>query len=161
MSAVSRAGRSRIVPAALALAAVAVASLTTGCSSDAALCGPAPTGEVSQADLYGSYAGPHGVRLTLTNVGDMSVTFTVKNWPRENQPRILEKGAPSFNGGGTWELLNPPGEDGEVGLDFENLDNDPYGATVTELLVGKEDGRIVLFAKLGDPDVCRVFTLTS
>ncbi|MFF3243228.1 hypothetical protein ACFYWY_05685 [Streptomyces sp. NPDC002870] len=91
----------------------------------------------------------------------MSVTFTVKNWPRENQPRILEKGAPSFNGGGTWELLNPPGEDGEVGLDFENLDNDPYGATVTELLVGKEDGRIVLFAKLGDPDVCRVFTLTS
>lgn len=146
----------------LALAAV-TGSLLAGCSgvSDAAGCGPAPSAEVSQADLYGSYSGPHGARLDLTAVGGTSVTFSVKGWPKEDGPEILTEGAvPTFDGGGVWKLLNRPGEDGKVGLAFSGPGPSARRATVTELLVGKEDGHTVLFARLGDPDVCRTFRLT-
>ncbi|MFF3259055.1 hypothetical protein ACFYWO_07735 [Streptomyces sp. NPDC002932] len=137
-------------------------SLLAGCSgvSDAAGCGPAPSAEVSQADLYGSYSGPHGARLDLTAVGGTSATFSVKSWPTEDGPEILADDAPTFDGGGIWKLLNPPGEDGKVGLAFNGPDTSVRGTTVTELLVGKEDGHTVLFARLGDPDVCRTFRLT-
>ncbi|MFE6763653.1 hypothetical protein [Streptomyces sp. NPDC057689] len=131
-----------------------------GSGSDTAGCGPAPKTEVSQADLYGSYSGPHGARLELTAVGGTSVTFSVKNWPKEEGPGILTEKVATFDGAGAWKLLNAPGEDGEVGLVFDGLDTGARGATVTELRVGEEDGRTVLFARLGDPDVCRVLTLS-
>ncbi|MEN8650303.1 hypothetical protein ABCR94_06610 [Streptomyces sp. 21So2-11] len=149
LSAVSGARRRRTAPAILVLAALA--SLTTGCSGDAARCGPAPAGEVSQADLYGSYTGPNGARLTLT----------VKNWPKENAVEILKKGAPAFDGRGYWEMPNPPGKDAEIELQFEDLYGRRGGPPVDQLQVGRSDGHTVLFAKLGDPDVCRVFKLTS
>ncbi|GAA3002035.1 hypothetical protein JCM13580A_18160 [Streptomyces drozdowiczii] len=130
-------------PAASALALVA-GSLLTGCSgdsgSDTAGCGPAPTADVSQADLYGSYSGPHGARLELTAVGGTSVTFSVKNWPKEEGPGMLTEKAAAFDGAGVWKLLNAPGEDGKVGLVFDGLDTSARGATVTELRVGEEDG---------------------
>ncbi|MFF3325194.1 hypothetical protein [Streptomyces sp. NPDC002889] len=159
MSAARAGGRTKSAAPALALASVALL-LTAGCSSDTAGCGPAPTAEVGQADLYRSYTGPHGARLDLTADGGTSVTFSVKHWPKEDGPEILTEDRPSFDGGGVWKLLNPPGEDAEVGLAFDDLDTSARGATVTELLVGKEDGHTVLFARLGDPDVCRVFKLT-
>ncbi|MFF7203192.1 hypothetical protein [Streptomyces sp. NPDC008141] len=106
---------------AAALAATDVALvLTRGCSGDTAGCGPAVTVEISQADLYGSCAGPHGARLDLTPNGVTSVTCTVN--------------------------------DAEVGLAFS-----ARGATVTELLFGKANGRSVLFARRGDSVECRVF----
>ncbi|NED87584.1 hypothetical protein G3I76_46810 [Streptomyces sp. SID11233] len=143
-------------------ALVAVAGwLLAGCSSisDASRCGPAPSAEVSQADLYGSYSGPHGARLDLTAVGGTSVMFSVEGWPKEDGPEILTEDVSTFDGGGIWKLLNPPGEDGKVGLAFSGPDPSARSATVTELLVGKEDGHTVLFARLGDPDVCRTFRL--
>ncbi|WP_405900083.1 hypothetical protein OG242_23725 [Streptomyces sp. NBC_00727] len=154
-------GPVRPVASALALAAVA-GSLLTGCDSgsDTAGCGPAPSADVGQADLYGSYSGPHGARLELTAVGGTSVTFSVKNWPKEEGPGILTQKVPTFDGAGVWKLLNAPGEDGEVGLAFDGLDTSARGATVTELRVGEKDGHTVLFARLGDPDVCRVLTLS-
>ncbi|MFG2598596.1 hypothetical protein [Streptomyces sp. NPDC048462] len=146
---------------AVVLAATAVTgSMLTGCSvGDAAGCGPAPTAKVSQADLYGSYSGPHGARLDLTAVGGTSVTFSVKDWPRKGGTEILAEDVPTFDGGGVWKLLNSPGQDGRVGLDFDGLAKHAGSAPVNELLVGKEDGHMVLFAKLGDPDVCRTFKL--
>ncbi|WP_329029119.1 hypothetical protein [Streptomyces sp. NBC_01423] len=159
-------GRPRHAAPALALVAVAAAgSLLAGCSGDSggggtARCGPAPSADVSQADLYGSYSGPHGARLELTAVGGTSVTFSVKNWPKEEGPGILTEKVPTFDGAGVWKLLNAPGEDGEVGLAFDGLDTSARGATVTELRVGEDDGHTVLFARLGDPDVCRVLTLS-
>ncbi|MFD4139882.1 hypothetical protein [Streptomyces sp. NPDC058572] len=162
MSAARTGSRTRPSAPALGLVAVAaVLSLSTGCSTDTAGCGPAPSAEVSQADLYGSYTGPHGARLDLTADGGTSVRFSVKHWPKEDDPEILREDGPSFDGGGVWKLLNPPGEDGEIGLTFDDLDTSARGATVTGLQVGKEDGHTVLFARLGDPDVCRVFKLTS
>lgn len=147
-------------PISVLAAAAVTGSMLTGCSlSDAARCGPAPLAEVSQADLYGSYSGPHGARLDLTAVGGTSVTFSVKDWPEESGTGILAEGAPTFDGGGVWKLLNSPGQDGKVGLGFDARTKHAGSDAVNELLVGKEDGHMVLFAKLGDPDVCRTYKL--
>ncbi|MDJ1643975.1 hypothetical protein [Streptomyces pakalii] len=145
--------------AASALAAVSL-SLTTGCS-DAALCGPPPLDEVSQMDLYGTYAGPHGSRLTLTNIGGTTVTFTARDWPAENGVGILAEDSPSFDGEGTWSLVNDPGEAGLIRLSFENRETGSSGTPLQQLEVGKGEGdaKPLLFAKLGDPDVCRVYEL--
>ncbi|NEE40799.1 hypothetical protein G3M53_87415 [Streptomyces sp. SID7982] len=149
----------RHLAAASALAAVSL-SFTTGCS-DAALCGPPPLDEVSQMDLYGTYAGPHGSRLTLTNIGGTTVTFTARDWPAENGVGILAEDAPSFDGEGTWSLVNDPGEAGLIRLSFENRDTGSSGTPLQQLEVGKGEGdaKPLLFAKLGDPDVCRVYEL--
>ncbi|MBK3547581.1 hypothetical protein JHN56_31755 [Streptomyces sp. MBT60] len=155
----SGAGRPTVrhLAAASALAAVSL-SLTTGCS-DAALCGPPPLDEVSQMDLYGTYAGPHGSRLTLTNIGGTTVTFTARDWPAENGVGILTEDSPSFDGEGTWSLVNDPGEAGLIRLSFENRDTGSSGTPLQQLEVGKGEGdaKPLLFAKLGDPDVCRVY----
>ncbi|MGW1295218.1 hypothetical protein [Streptomyces sp. NPDC002533] len=157
----SRAGRKpgRHLTAASALAALFL-SLTTGCS-DAALCGPPPLDEVSRMDLYGTYAGPHGSRLTLTNIGGTTVTFTARDWPAGNGVGILAKDSPSFDGKGTWSLVNDPGEAGLIRLSFENRETGSPGPPLRELEVGRGEGdaRPLLFARLGDPDVCRVYKL--
>jgi hypothetical protein len=48
-----------------------------------------------------------------------------------------------------------PGRD-VPGRDVPGRDGPP----VDQFQVGKEDGQIVLFDRLGDPDVCRVFELS-
>ncbi|OCC09033.1 hypothetical protein [Streptomyces sp. PTY087I2] len=112
-------------------------------------------------DLYGTYAGPNGSRLTLTNIGGTTVTFTAGNWPAENGVGILAKDAPSFDGEGTWSLVNDPGETGLIRLSFENRETGSPGPPLRELEVGKDEGsaKPMLFANLGDPDVCRVYEL--
>lgn len=147
-------------PAAVLAATAVTGSMLTGCSvGDTAGCGPAPLAEVSQADVYGSYSGPRGARLDLTAVGGTSVTFSVKDWPEEDGTEILAEDIPTFNGGGIWKLLNAPGQDGKVGLGFDARTEHAGSDAVNELLVGREDGHLVLFAKLGDPDVCRTYEL--
>ncbi|RST23111.1 hypothetical protein EF908_12740 [Streptomyces sp. WAC04770] len=135
--------------------------LATGCSGDTARCGPPPLDEVSQNDLYGTYTGPHGAHLTLTNIGGTTVTFTARNWPAENGVGILREDAETFDGQGTWSLLSAPGEDGLIRLSFEDRESVQPGPPLYQLAVGKGDvsGKPILFAQLGDPDVCRVYEL--
>ncbi|WP_327676991.1 hypothetical protein [Streptomyces sp. NBC_00467] len=118
----ARSESDRTRPAAALAATVVALLLTAGCSGDTAGCGPAVTAEISQADLYGSYTGPHGVRLDLTLNGGTSVTFTVNDWPETDDPGILGQDGPSFDGSGIGKLLNAPGEDAEAGLAFDCLD---------------------------------------
>ncbi|MFF8553988.1 hypothetical protein ACF058_14255 [Streptomyces sp. NPDC015501] len=158
MNRVRRTARRRLF-AATALAACSL-PLTTGCT-EAARCGPPALDEVSQMDLYGTYAGPHGSRLTLTNTGGTTVTFTARDWPAGNGVGILAEGAPSFDGTGTWSVVSAPGEPGRVRLSFENRETGRPGPPLQQLEVGKGEGGAppMLFARLGDPDVCRVYEL--
>ncbi|MFD5982833.1 hypothetical protein [Streptomyces cyaneofuscatus] len=141
------------------LGAVAVMSLTGGCSEDWGRCGPDPVAEVLRADLYGTYKGPHGAGLTLRSNGDSTVSFSADNWPEENGPEILKGDARTFEGRGSWRITGDPGEDDSISLHFEDRPANRPGQPLQQLQVGKEDGRLVLFAKLGDPDVCRVYEL--
>ncbi|MDQ0986006.1 hypothetical protein [Streptomyces sp. V2I9] len=149
----------RHLPAAAALAALSL-SLTAGCS-EAARCGPPALDEVSQMDLYGTYAGPHGSQLTLTNIGGTTVTFTARDWPAGNGVGILAQDAPSIDGEGTWSVVSAPGEAGRVRLSFEDREAGQPGPPLQQLEVGKSEADTppMLFAKLGDPDVCRVYEL--
>ncbi|MFF8987826.1 hypothetical protein ACF08E_31200 [Streptomyces globisporus] len=84
------------------------------------------------------------------------MTFTARDWPAENGVDILAEDSPSFDWEGTWSLVNDPGE---AGLSFENRDTGSSGTPLRQLEVGKGEGdaKPLLFAKLGDPDVCRVY----
>jgi hypothetical protein len=141
---------------------VAVMSLTAGCSEGSGRCGPVPVAEVFRSDLYGTYSGPHGARLTLRDNGDNTVRFTATGWPESGDPEILATKTPAFGGHGSWRIEGDPGEDDQIRLQFAEAEDDSErdGLHVDQLQVGKEDGRIVLFDQLGDPDVCRVFELT-
>ncbi|MFI1223203.1 MULTISPECIES: hypothetical protein [unclassified Streptomyces] len=141
------------------LGAVAVMSLTGGCSEGLGRCGPEPVDEVLRADLYGTYEGPHGSALTLRSNGDTTVSFSAENWPEQSGPEILKGDARAFDGRGSWRIEGEPGEDDGISLHFENPPADRPGLPLYQLQVGEEDGDLVLFAKLGDPDVCRVYEL--
>ncbi|MFC9607670.1 hypothetical protein ACFTTN_30025 [Streptomyces niveus] len=146
--------------AALALCAVAMMSLTVGCSKDSGRCGPTPVEDVFRSDLYGTYSGPHGARLTLRDNGDNTVGFTATDWPDSSDPEILDKKSPAFDGDGSWRIEGDPGNGDRIGLQFEEDRSERAGLPVDQLQVGRKDGHIVLFDQLGDPDVCRVFELT-
>ncbi|MFJ2175118.1 hypothetical protein ACIOHE_19745 [Streptomyces sp. NPDC087851] len=151
--------RTRPMATTLALGAVALMSLTAGCAEDQGLCGPAPAEDVFRSDLYGTYAGPHNARLTLRDNGDNTVGFSVTDWPDSSDPEILETKPAAFDGHGTWRIEADPDQGDRIGLQFEDDDQEHTGLPVKQLRVGRKDGRIVLFDRLGDPDVCRVFEL--
>ncbi|MFJ7997853.1 hypothetical protein ACIQ7D_12000 [Streptomyces sp. NPDC096310] len=158
MSTARSAGWKKLATATLALSAIAVMSLTAGCSEDQGRCGPAPVEDVFGSDLYGTYAGPHEARLTLRDNGDNTLGFTVTGWPESDDPEILGKKPPAFDGHGTWRIEDDPSQGDRIGLRFED-DQERAGLPVKQLRVGKKDGTTVLFDQLGDPDVCRVFEL--
>ncbi|MEV7872138.1 hypothetical protein AB0P17_39905, partial [Streptomyces sp. NPDC088124] len=110
----------RPATAALALSAIALMSLTAGCSQDQGRCGPAPVEDVFGKDLYGTYAGPHEARLTLRDNGDNTLGFTVTGWPESSDPEILGKNAPAFDGQGTWRIEDDPDQGDRVRLQFED-----------------------------------------
>lgn len=150
--------RGRLVVGGLVLSAVT--ALVAGCSEDAGRCGPAPVEDVFRSDLYGTYEGPHGARLTLRDNGDNTVGFAVTDWPESGDPEILDKKTAAFDGDGTWRIDGGPGKGDRIGLQFEDGRPERAGTPVDQLQVGRRDGHIVLFDQLGDPDVCRVFELT-
>lgn len=138
----------------------AALALTTGCSQNSDRCGPSPVVDVFRSDLYGTYEGPNGARLTLRDNGDNTVGFAATDWPDSGGPEILDEKTPSSDGGGTWRIEGGPGKGDRVGLQFEDGGPERTGPPVERLQVGRRDGHIVLFDRLGDPDVCRVFELT-
>ncbi|MFD4112746.1 hypothetical protein ACFWSJ_04755 [Streptomyces niveus] len=138
----------------------AVMALTAGCSEGSGRCGPAPAEDVFGSDLYGSYEGPRGARLTLRDNGDNTVGFAATGWPESADPGILDRKTPVFDGGGTWRIDGEPGKGDRIGLQFEDSRPERTRTPVEQLQVGRRDGHIVLFDRLGDPDVCRVFELT-
>lgn len=154
------AGRAVWIAVPILVAVVAVAAVCGLCSlpfpGRYLPCGPDTfTGDIGGVQFAGEYLDPAtATALTLADDG----TFTVEGSPIGEGP-VDGFGYPLRDGHGTWQL-DPLAEDRRVELGYVPVEAFARGDRV-DLTIARDDGRLVLWEYVGDPDSCEPAEFTT
>ncbi|MFH8593340.1 hypothetical protein [Streptomyces rimosus] len=149
----------RLRSTAAASTTLLLALSTTGCAAGEERCGPAPATRFRAAHFYGTWSFPKGY-IELSNLGGkLGQTFTTRGWPKDTTLDQTTDKAPldqGLSGKGNWRLSD---DHTTLGITFDRLDDALERTTIHTLNVGEDQGRPVLYTRVGDPKTCHVFAL--
>ncbi|MEV1023801.1 hypothetical protein [Streptomyces sp. NPDC050264] len=138
---------------------VLAAATTTGCMGRYVSCGPegeTPAG-LTASDLLGDWRGDPAGDLTLRADGSFTAT---RDWPDaapfDGLPQEERRAVTT----GTWELGDPDGLGGNLGLSFPATSADPgRGRYLAPYDVSGTRAHPTLYTYTDDPDLCEFHTL--